>query len=54
MLQRRLLIEFLKDQPRDKFYLMVFISDLGSENGSFSKKNVLVRNLGAVSNWTMV
>lgn len=29
MLQRRLLIDFLKDQPRDKFYLMVFFSDLG-------------------------
>lgn len=38
MLQRKLLIEFLKDQPRDEFYLMVFISDLGSEKGSFSKK----------------
>lgn len=38
MLWRRLLIEFLKDQPRDKIYLMVFISDLGSANRSFSKK----------------
>lgn len=31
MHQRSLLTEFLKDQPRGKFYLMVFITDLGSE-----------------------
>lgn len=52
MHQRRLLAEFLKDQPRGKFYLMVFISHLGSENEGFFRKNVLVRNLGKVSRWT--
>lgn len=52
MHERRLLAEFLKDQPRGKFYLMVFISHLGSENEGFFRKNVLVRNLGKVSRWT--
>lgn len=52
MHQRRLLTVFLKDQPRGKFYLMVFISALGSENESFFKRNVLVRNLGKVLHWT--